>query len=383
MLSYENGKPVSIKLNARIDRGFDEEDGEWICYRRNYMSLCAAFDVVEHIDSGLQLTPRYPSSQIFISNDPDSLDACLYFVLRVEARVCGSESLATLVQHTAKRNPGSQTEPSDVVLFPGKLPPHTFIRDSANVRCPSKLERIFNTCHITARDQRGFSPGQKVFLKHYPGLEDSSVAQVARFERLQFQFIQRCRRESCKYRLRVILLAKTARRDDLVEIASSYTPEVVVRGRSPASYTASPKTPRARTTRVTREPSLSPTLLEEFRDIYAADKSLDGELLEVPSSPFSMPHTHQLSLPDLSQSLSETETESEFSSGEDAGEVALLMIKSPPQLSASTEIKIEGDTLEEFVPQLTFDTAGFALCESVSEVSFDLGSCLSDVSIAG
>lgn len=394
-LCSADGTPTTIRLQARLDRGFEEENGTWICYRRNYMSLCAAFDIVEH--AIVPMTPMYPSGPVYIASGPHENAHCLYFVLRVEARVCSTNAPATLMQHTAKRDPGSQTTPSDTILFPGKLPPHDFIRDNANVRCPKKLEVIFNKCNLTLAEQANLSKTQVRFLETYPDANEEAISRVARFERLQFQFIHRSRREGCKYRLQVSLMAMISHNDvlDLIDITSCHTPDIVVRGRSPASYTESgpgqkPCRSNANSTRQSSYSSIpdlpgSPTSLDFFGlgarlSEFDATDNLDGshdreyEALKCESpSPSGCTRSNRLYLmPDLSQSLSESE--SAFTSDEDTQVAQLLLKFPPPQLSSNgehAEVKTEPDELKEFAPQLTFDASGFAL-EPGSEPSFEI-----------
>ncbi|KAG5360383.1 Meiosis-specific transcription factor NDT80 [Yarrowia sp. B02] len=388
-LCSSDGTPVTVRLHARLDRGFEEENGNWICYRRNYMSLCAAFDIVEH--TIVPMTPMYPSGPVYIASGPHEHAHCLYFVQRVEARVVSTNTAATLMQHTAKRDPGSQTFPSDIVLYPGKLPPHEFIRDYANVRCPKKLNTIFNKCNLTLAQQGNLSPPQRQFLETYPDAGEEAIAKVARFERLQFQFIHRSRREGCKYRLQVSLLAMISHNEvhDLVEIATCHTPEIVVRGRSPASYSElGPSNKVCRN--VLKEPghagygspeNSGPVTTLDYYGLEALSEfdvtdNLDGEhkfgefKCESPS-PTVDPRPPRFSLPDLSQSISESE--SDLTSDEET-QVAQLLNLPPPKLSSNdehVEVKAEPEQLEEFAPQLTFDTTGFALGAG-SEVSFDI-----------
>lgn len=394
-LCSADGTPTTIRLHARLDRGFEEENGNWICYRRNYMSLCAAFDIVEH--AIVPRTPTYPSGPVFIASGPHENAHCLYFVLRVEARVCATNAPATLMQHTAKRDPGSQTTPSDTILFPGKLPPHDFIRDNANVRCPKKLATIFNKCNLTLAEQANLTKTQVRFLETYPDATEEAISRVARFERLQFQFIHRSRREGCKYRLRVRLMAMISHNDmlDLIDITSCHTPEIVVRGRSPASYTESNpgQKPSGSNTKGSRQSSYSPipdlsgspttldffglgTQLAEF-DVTdnldgGDDRAFEAFKCESPSPTGGSRANRLYMLPDMSQSLSESE--SAFTSDEDTHVTQLLLKLPPPQLSSNgdhAEVKTEPDELKEFTPQLTFDASGFAL-EPGSEPSFEI-----------
>ncbi|SEI30851.1 YALIA101S01e09098g1_1 [Yarrowia lipolytica] len=395
-LCSADGTPATIRLHARLDRGFEEENGSWICYRRNYMSLCAAFDIVEH--SIVPMTPPYPTGPVYIASGPHENAQCLYFVLRVEARVCSTNAPATLMQHTAKRDPGSQAAPSDTILFPGKLPPHEFIRDTANVRCPKRLEEIFDQVNLTLTEQANLSKTQVQFLETYPDANKAAISRVARFERLQFQFIHRSRREGCKYRLRVNLMAMISHNNvhDLIEIASSHTPEIVVRGRSPASYTESGscQKPSRNSSKSSKScsytsPGLpgSPTTLDFFGlgtqlsefdvtdNLGGGEDQAFGEFnCESPSPTGSSRENRLYLLPDLSQSLSESESESDFTSDEDVQVTQLLLKLPPPQLSTNgenVEVKSEPEELKEFAPQLTFDTTGFAL-EAGSEPSFEI-----------
>lgn len=364
------------------------------------MSLCAAFDIVEH--SIVPMTPVYPSGPVYIASGPHENAACLYFVLRVEAKVCSTNAVATLMQHTAKRDPGSQTSPSDIILFPGKLPPHEFIRDSANVRCPKKLESIFNKCNLTVLEQRNLSKNQALFLETYPDANEEAISKVARYERLQFQFIHRSRREGCKYSLQVSLLAMISHNGihDLIEISSCETPEIIVRGRSPASYTelgADKKSSEAKSKEPKESRHYGYVSPEPHPEVAAALDHYYGLELDARVSEFDVTdnlegdvHGYEgfkfeasspslalvgppprFALPDLSQSLSATD--SDFTSDEESTQVAQLINLPPPKLSNGhpVEVKTEPDELEEFTPQLTFDSAGFAL-EAGSEPSFEI-----------
>lgn len=212
-----SGEFVQPRLEARVDRGFDNVDGQWIGYKRNYITVVAAFQLEGNFDRDAYLVCL------------DTLTPVKAFHLRLIAHHVDSTVEMGLTQHTAKRDRGPQYQPPVYAAVPSELPSHTVISRSANIRNPLKIHehnRIFFA------EIRNPDPGS--VLATYP---KGPVAKVARYERIQFATLNQCDRSSMMNKgavLEVQLLADTG--DKMHVVASTSTPSLIVRGRSPVNY---------------------------------------------------------------------------------------------------------------------------------------------------
>lgn len=121
-LQYMNNEggstPISIKLEATIDKGFFYSDGEWTCYRRNYFSCVCSFT----------LSPVNLASRI-VYYTPDGSHEALEvqkFSIRISAHVDGSEPREVeVVQHRPKRDKGAPPSPPGKVLLAPRQGDHS------------------------------------------------------------------------------------------------------------------------------------------------------------------------------------------------------------------------------------------------------------------
>ncbi|CAN3375713.1 hypothetical protein DIURU_001271 [Diutina rugosa] len=239
VFSHDSATPVTPRLSARIDRGFELDDqGTWIGYKRNYFTLVAAFQF-----DGFDFD-RFIANEYFVSaSDRHGREVkrpVRYFAIRLVAKCSDDEVQISLIQHTAKRDKGPQFPPPMYPAVPGNLPDHETVKASCNKRNGSKIEnmnRIFY--YQRQRDLAHVGAGGASVLASYPS---DSIARVARFERIQFTSSIRIKSSSINTRyftLHVELLA-VVDDDELsaqpVVVSSVESPPLIIRGRSPSNY---------------------------------------------------------------------------------------------------------------------------------------------------
>ena len=217
---------VIPRLSARIDRGFDFVDSAWIGYKRNYFSLVAAFELCLH--PGLLLLQQ---DKLYIDGE-SGREFVRNFNLQICCACSSGEIDPLLVQHTAKRDRGPIDEPTVFVAVPGELPTHQVIRESSNIRNGSKIRELETMFYLEKSARKHCNPDS--MLADYPA---ERIARVARYERIQFSTNLSPRRFDVAgdFFLQVEL-AVTLMNGNTVTIASTTTPPLIVRGRSPSSY---------------------------------------------------------------------------------------------------------------------------------------------------
>lgn len=278
------GAEMTPKISARLDRGFNLIEGQWIGYKRNYFTLVAAFCF-----SDLPLDICSTSALLYVAAD-DTHHPLLYFKLRLVS-TCPEDAatLVTLVQHTAKRDKGPQFSPPVYNAIPGKLPGHQVMKLVANIRNGDKIlrcNRLFNLPHLERR-QLAASCGGECILATYP--ESKEVALVARYERIQFLSSAAGGRKQSStnnkyYTLEVQLLGVTS--EDEVVLAYSQTPPLIVRGRSPSNYTSNEKKkkPTVRNEENSR-PQKQCMVKEEPRPVLGRNRNLENSFSAVSVDP--------------------------------------------------------------------------------------------------
>ena len=278
LFSNSDNTQITPRLSARLDRGFERgEAGNWIGYKRNYLTLVLAFEVPGcDLDSFLAQT-------YYVVKGARRMPV-RYFALGVSARCSDASCAVSLVQHTPKRDKGPQYAVPIYAAVPGTLPDHKTVTLACNKRNRAKvdaLDRVFryrratsgststeDPMHpqdlysessvsgnsisgnsISGNSISGNSISESVSesvsgsvsgksdppaLRHYP----PDVVRVARFERIQFSASLRVKSTPVPqkyYTLTVKLLAVVADANPVV-VASVELDPLLVRGRSPSSY---------------------------------------------------------------------------------------------------------------------------------------------------
>lgn len=231
-------KQVAPEITARLDRGFDLIDNEWIGYKRNYFTLVASFAF-----------NNCPFS--VISNDTFTYlhkglhRPVLVFKIKLTSVCLEDEATAvTLVQHTAKRDRGPQLEPPVYHVVPGQLPPHHTMKLVANIRNGDKIDRC-NRLFYLLREERQASVAANPLsqLARYP--PDCDISLVARYERIQFLSAgcgnRKLASTNNKHYVLVVLLLAITESNTEVLLATTRSPPLIVRGRSPSNYAATDK----------------------------------------------------------------------------------------------------------------------------------------------
>lgn len=229
-----SGAPVVPVLNCRIDRGFElGPAGNWIGYKRNYFTLVLTFRFEDYdLDKFAQNTYHI---------DDKGRRRVLYFALGISVRCNDPEVNIGLVQHTPKRDKGPQYPTPVYPAVPGgDLPEHQTVKASCNKRNSSKiasLSKIFGFSRDEYYREKGIDKDEGV-LAQYP---TGTVTKVARFERIQFTASLRVKVNNVYHKhfiLSVELLGYVDNGDQVeaVVLATTETPPLIVRGRSPSNY---------------------------------------------------------------------------------------------------------------------------------------------------
>lgn len=224
-------------LNARIDRGFDFVNGEWIGYKRNYFTLVAAFEF-DGFDSSI-----FTKEKFYTYDNNNRKVSINYFALRLVSKCCEDDVPVSLVQHTAKRDRGPQFSPPVYPAISGILPSHYLIKLSANIRNETKIDQFNKLFFFNGKD--GEKPLTSI-LSTYP---EGVITTVARYERIQFSTSINQRKPSMVNRHFILLveLLGYVNEDKFFVMAATETPPLIIRGRSPSNYQinrANSKTPQ-------------------------------------------------------------------------------------------------------------------------------------------
>ncbi|KAJ1858760.1 hypothetical protein GGH12_005985 [Coemansia sp. RSA 1822] len=187
---------LTVRMHPQVDRGFFISDSDWTCYRRNYFQVSCMFT----------LTGATAETPVCVVGD-NGLQLVQQFRIGVTARVAGNSGSVELVQHTPKRDKGPQMTPE-----------------------PQPVRRSDS------------------------GLVDVGSS-VASFERLQFKTATANngkRRAAQQYYVLELTLLADCVDGSHVRVASTESPPIVVRGRSPGHYADPGRRP-------THKPSVSDT----------------------------------------------------------------------------------------------------------------------------
>lgn len=245
--SIMNSSGVVVKpvILGRIDRGFNRANDDWIGYKRNYLSLVAGFHF-EGQSNEESLKSKYSIANV---NGNGKSMWVRYFQLGLCSE-CPSDLKfkVSLVHNTAKRDHGPQSTPPNYNIIPGDLPCHDFIRRVSNIRNNSRvaISNLFFQVD-QAKRQRLKTLNPNGMLCGYP--ECVPLTTAARYDRIQFSFAgmatqkkstkkyARDEKRENRFIIKIILYAVSFE-GDMIEVASSQTPTLIIRGRSPSAYTS-------------------------------------------------------------------------------------------------------------------------------------------------
>ncbi|KAI9255315.1 hypothetical protein BY458DRAFT_541767 [Sporodiniella umbellata] len=104
---------LTVRIQAKMDRGFFLADNDWTCYRRNYFQVSGAFAI-----QGLNHYYAEQETQSYVQHE-GTLCPVLHYSMCISARVSNSDKRIDLVQHTPKRDKGPQTTPHPKPVMPG------------------------------------------------------------------------------------------------------------------------------------------------------------------------------------------------------------------------------------------------------------------------
>lgn len=204
---------LGLEINANIQKGFFQADGNWTCYRRNYFSISCSFS----------LQPLAADPPFFLQLPDQVPEHILNFAMCISAVVNAQYGeTRELVQHTPKRDKKSERKPGKVTLQPLQDPLLSF-----------------NSHH-------GYLMASGYNSSHPNSSQSSQPPTQHTFERIQFQRATanngKRRAHQQYFNLVVELYAQIASpfrsggEHEWVKIARKLSSPVVVRGRSPGHY---------------------------------------------------------------------------------------------------------------------------------------------------
>ncbi|KAG0348913.1 hypothetical protein BG004_003745 [Podila humilis] len=177
----------TIKVSARIDRGFFLASKDWTCYRRNYFQLSASFSF-EQVDSMQHAEPPC------LLDHNGELVRVRSFMICIGAQIQNGEKIIELVQHTPKRDKGPQMTPQPTRVRAGGDPSISSSNMNPNV---ITFERVqFKTATANNGKRRAAQQYYQVHVDLFAELDGG----------------------------------------ELVLVASAFSAPLVVRGRSPGHY---------------------------------------------------------------------------------------------------------------------------------------------------
>ncbi|KAL7922299.1 p53-like transcription factor [Trichoderma austrokoningii] len=215
-LQYENGTPIKIEITGTVDKGFFLAEGEWTCYRRNYMTCACSYS----------LQPHFANTGIhFISPGTTQPFQVYGLYMSISAVVADSDQqIIELVQHTPKRDKGPTSKPEKVLLAPKNSTPAHHNNGMYNDSSSASGARMYQDGY----GNNGQGVGQ-------PATEHT-------FERIQFkqatQNNGKRRAAQQYYHLVVELWADLGSQipEKFFKIAYRKSEKMIVRGRSPGHY---------------------------------------------------------------------------------------------------------------------------------------------------
>lgn len=217
---------LTPKIDAKIQKGFFKVDQKWTCYRRNYFTVSCSFSL-KPVTYEPQVYLRRPGSQ--------QHEQVNFFAMQISAKTAmvnnqGSES-RNLIQHTPKRDRATESVPDKVILQPAQP---SILANSGSYHGSSTM--YGTSSNVPSSMMADYNPQQYISAQHQ-GHPHSHT-----FERIQFQKATanngKRRAQQQYFHVVVKLFADVGRHGDLewVEIATSQSHPMVVRGRSPGHY---------------------------------------------------------------------------------------------------------------------------------------------------
>jgi hypothetical protein len=180
-----------------MDRGFFMADGYWTCYRRNYFQVSSTFLAYATTPSGATHSLQLPC---LIQLDNNRTERIVEFYMNISARPESGGKPIELIQHTAKRDKGPQEAPKIKFCVPENMD------DMAIVDSP--ISTINSLKFVT-------------------------------FERLQFRSATANngkRRAAQQFHVLTLELFAVSDSGESFKIATSDSPNLIVRGRAPGHY---------------------------------------------------------------------------------------------------------------------------------------------------
>lgn len=250
--SLNDGSEVTPILTARIDRGFDNVQDNWIGYKRNYFTSVASFQMY---GDDLITVEDFIQNNYYVNINGGKKEI-LYFATRLVASCCEDNKEMNLVQHTAKRDKGPQIRPPIHPIIPGILPSHEIIRDASNIKNDSKKKKYDTDFYLHKGKLNLEEINPNAIIHQYPA---DDIIKVARYERVQFcsSINQKRPTNVVKHFKLTTVLGAVVLNDPLktfyggdgltsptlidgqktfIPVISTDTPELIIRGRSPSNY---------------------------------------------------------------------------------------------------------------------------------------------------
>ena len=246
------GQVVSFNLDCKVDKGFFlAEDRHWTCYRRNYFSVNASYQM-SHVN---------PNAPLMLSRD-GKLEEIRAIGINITAAVDGPTGKGVdLIQHTPKRDAGPKTPVRAKKVLPTPLlleQPHQGYGtlQSLSLNPPLPLMQLpFQTQvdvypddeekkRAAAEKETSQSQSPRTAQAWEGTAGPQGQVTTANFERVQFKSAtanngkRRASQQFFHIKLEVVVdIRKNA--NDLpqwVKVAERTSGKVVVRGRSPSHY---------------------------------------------------------------------------------------------------------------------------------------------------
>ncbi|KAM3486892.1 hypothetical protein MY8738_000018 [Beauveria namnaoensis] len=214
--SNPTGPTVDIKIASLVHKNFFFNRQFWTCYRRNYMACNCSYSI----------TPYFPGVHLAFKHSQESAAVpILGFAMFISAVVADHpHQEIPIIQHTPKRDRGPISKPTKQLMGPRNrhshgTPPHMGITD-------------------------GIQPTGQIYSDIYGvSAAQGTLPTEHNFDRLQFKTATANNGErragQQRYQLRLEVWGDIGGSDESSRwkrIAVSYSPDVVVRGRSPGHY---------------------------------------------------------------------------------------------------------------------------------------------------
>eukprot|EP00835_Amoeboradix_gromovi_P005319 NODE_489_length_7778_cov_0.178409.p3 type:complete len:422 gc:universal NODE_489_length_7778_cov_0.178409:7372-6107(-) len=130
---YNDGVPVQMSLEARMDKGFFTANNFWTCYRRNYFQLSTSLQLL-----GEDSISSLENTTVMINNTHCKV---IDFYVNLVAKVASTDKNIELVQHTAKRDKGPQRTPqAKKITIGGSLSNINSLTSAQSIACFDRIQ---------------------------------------------------------------------------------------------------------------------------------------------------------------------------------------------------------------------------------------------------